>query len=116
MDETRVSQGNTVGWNTGTTTEVVARHDWDGRDTLAVTIVTAVAQLKNVDAIDLSPLSDVINPEALDRVFAHPVRAPVVGEPTDAGTTQPARATVRFRYAACDVTVWADGTVIVKSA
>ncbi|KAB1187407.1 MULTISPECIES: HalOD1 output domain-containing protein [Haloferax] len=116
MDETRVLQGNDVGWNTGTTEEVVARHDWDGRDTLAVTIVTAAAQLKDVDAVELPPLSDIINPDALDRVFAQPVRAPATSGAVERGTMSPARAHVRFRYAACDVTVWADGTVIVKSA
>ncbi|KAB1198060.1 MULTISPECIES: HalOD1 output domain-containing protein [Haloferax] len=116
MDETRVSEGNTVGWNTGTTKEVVARHNWGGRDTLAVTIVTAVSQLKAVDAIDLPPLSDVINPEALDRLFAQPARATAAGEDSERGSMRPPHATVRFRYAACDLTVWADGTVIVKSA
>lgn len=116
MDETRVLQGTAVGWNTGTTGEVVARHDWGGRDTLAVTIVTATAQLKDVDALDLPPLSDVINPEALDRVFARPDRAPVSSTASERGSMRPSHATVRFRYAACEVTVWADGTVIVKSA
>lgn len=116
MDESRVLQGNTVGWNTGTTDEVVARHDWDGRDTLAVTIVTATAQLRDVDAVDLPPLSDVINPEALDTLFARPARAPASSERTERGSMRAAHATVQFRYAACEVTVWADGTVIVKSA
>ncbi|KAB1193177.1 hypothetical protein GJR96_06850 [Haloferax sp. MBLA0076] len=116
MDETRVLQGNDVGWNTGTTEEVVARHDWDGRDTLAVTIVTAVSQLEDVDAVDLPPLSNTINPEALDRVFAQPARASATSDAVGRGSMNPARAHVQFRYAACDVTVWADGTVIVKSA
>ena len=116
MDETRVRQGNTVGWNTGTTDEVVARHDWDGRDTLAVTIVTATAQLKGVDALDLPPLSNVINPEALDRVFTRPARAPDSSTAIERGSMRSSHATVRFEFAACDVTVWADGTVIVKSA
>ena len=116
MDETRVLQGNDVGWNTGTTDEVVARHDWNGQDTLAVTIVTAVAQLKDVDAVGLPPLSNTINPDALDRVFAPPERAPATSDAVGRGSMGSTRAHVQFRYAACDVTVWADGTVIVKSA
>ncbi|MCO8265841.1 MULTISPECIES: HalOD1 output domain-containing protein [unclassified Haloferax] len=115
MDETRVLPGNDVGWNTGSTDEVVARHDWSGRDTLAVTVVTATAQLTDVDAVDLPPLSETIDPDALCQLFAPLARAPA----TDGGTrgsVVPSRGRIGFRYAACDVTVWADGTVIVKSA
>ena len=115
MDETRVLPGNDVGWNTGSTDEVVARHDWSGRDTLAVTVVTATAQLHGVDAIDLPPLSEDIDPDALCQLFAPLARVAA----TDGGTRgsiAPARGRIGFRYAACDVTVWADGTVIVTPA
>jgi len=108
MDETRVLPGNDVGWNTGSTDEVVARHDRSGRDALAVTVVTATAQLHGVDAIDLPPLSEAIDPDALCQLFAPLARVAA----TDGG----ARGQIGFRYAACDVTVWADGTVIVTPA
>ncbi|CQR48856.1 MULTISPECIES: HalOD1 output domain-containing protein [Haloferax] len=115
MDKTRVLPGNDVGWNTGTTDEVVARHDWGGRDTLAVTVVTATAQLRGVDAIDLPLLSEAIDPDALCQLFDPLVRAPATDGDTR-GSVAPSRGHIEFRYAACDVTLWADGTVIVTSA
>ncbi|AFK19738.1 hypothetical protein E6P09_01470 [Haloferax mediterranei ATCC 33500] len=115
MDETRVLQGNDVGWNTGTSEEVVARHDWDGQDTLAVTVVSATAQLIDKDVSELPPLSETIDPDALSRLFAPLSREPASGEPIVRGSKGSARGRVRFRYAACDVTVWADGTVMVTS-
>ncbi|ELZ81840.1 hypothetical protein C453_17529 [Haloferax elongans ATCC BAA-1513] len=127
MDEARVIQNSDEGWNTGTTNEVVARHDWNGQDTLAVTIVTATAEATAVDALDLPPLTDVVNPDALGRLFHSPVVASMSEAATDRETqmseaatdreTQsPSHGRVRFRYASCDVTVWADGTVIVTPA
>ncbi|ELZ79530.1 hypothetical protein KU306_02765 [Haloferax larsenii] len=122
MDEARVIQGSDEGWNTGTTDEVVARHDWNGQDTLAVTVVTATAEAIAVDALDLPPLTDVVNPDALGRLF----HSPAVASMSEAATTSeaatsretqsPSRGRVRFRYASCDVTIWADGTVIVTPA
>ncbi|WP_396611557.1 HalOD1 output domain-containing protein [Haloferax sp. S1W] len=113
MDDARVIQGSDAGWNTGTTDEVVARHDWDGRDTLAVTIVTATAQALAVDELELPPLADTVSPGALHRLFHPAGGAPMSEAPTESGNKQPSRGRVRFRYASCDVTVWADGTVIV---
>ncbi|SEL13214.1 HalOD1 output domain-containing protein [Haloferax larsenii] len=116
MDETRVIQGSDEGWNTGTTDEVVARHDWNGQDTLAVTVVTATAEATAVDALDLPPLTDAVNPDALGRLFNSPAVASTSEAATDRETQSPSRGRVRFRYASCDVTVWADGTVIVTPA
>lgn len=80
-----------------------------------MTVVTATAQLHGVDAIDLPPLSEAIDPDALCQLFAPLARVAA----TDGGTRgsiAPARGRIGFRYAACDVTVWADGTVIVTPA
>ncbi|WP_410767250.1 HalOD1 output domain-containing protein [Haloferax sp. DFSO60] len=115
MDETRVAWQPEVGRKTGTRDDVVVRHDWNGRDTLAVTIVTATSQARAEDPLSLPPLSETIDPDALDRLFAPLVRAPQTNT-TERGSRTPARGHVRFRYAACDVTVWADGTVTVMSA
>ncbi|MFC7202730.1 HalOD1 output domain-containing protein [Haloferax namakaokahaiae] len=115
MDETRVAWQPEVDRNTGTRDRVVARHDWNGRDTLAVTIITATSQARAEDPLSLPPLAETIDPDALDGLFAPLVRAPRE-DTAERGSKQPARGHVRFRYAACDVTVWADGTVTVMSA
>ncbi|ELZ96510.1 hypothetical protein C440_05163 [Haloferax mucosum ATCC BAA-1512] len=116
MDETRVLQGNNVGWNTGTNEEVVARHDWEGRETLAVTVVSATAQLTEMGVSELPPLSEAIDPDSLNQLFAPLARAPAASESGEHGPGGSARGYVQFRYATCDVTVWADGTVMVRAA
>ncbi|AGB17527.1 hypothetical protein Halru_2957 [Halovivax ruber XH-70] len=64
-------------------------------------VVEAVAEADGVDPAMLDPpLYEVLDPEALDRLFA----------PTP---TDPSRGTVRFDYRGHEVTVRADGTVDV---
>ncbi len=68
----------------------------DDADTLGMTIVEAVADATGVDPLDLEPLYNVIDQEALVSLF----QAGATGE-------------VRFSYHGCAVTVTADGAVSV---
>jgi hypothetical protein len=68
-------------------------------ESLTTTVVRTVADVKGIDPLELEEcLHDVIDPEALERLFA----------PVDAGTRQ---GVVVFRLAGCRVEV--DGTDLV---
>lgn len=71
-------------------------------ETLTETIVIAVADATGVDPLDLDPLYDSIDPDAIDRAFES------TGEGAPATTDQ-----LAFDYAGCEVTVRADRSVVV---
>ena len=68
-------------------------------------VVTAVAGRAGVDETGLPPLSEVLDPDALDRLFARPGGGPA-GVPDE----------VRFEYCGVEVVVGADRTVRIESA
>lgn len=68
---------------------------------MSETVVTAVAEAKGVDPLDLDPLYTVIDPDALNRMFR-----PSVGSP-------PTSMELRFSMADCHVVVHGDGEVAV---
>lgn len=67
-------------------------------------VVTAVADARDVDSLELPPLFDVINPDALDQLFDHGLSD---------GTNGPGR--VVFMFAGCEVEVHSDGEVTVTA-
>lgn len=68
--------------------------------TPSTAVVVAVAKAKGVDPLELEPLGNVIDPEALDRIFT---------ETGDSRTT----GWLTFRMAGCEVTVTSDGELSV---
>ncbi|MXR41538.1 hypothetical protein GRX01_09330 [Halobaculum sp. WSA2] len=75
-----------------------------GRPSLLV--IDSVAEATDTDPLRLPPLHDVVDPDALDRLF-----------PRDLGLDTPAMDShVTFRYHGCDVTVHANGGTTVDSA
>ena len=72
---------------------------------IAVAVATAVADCVGVDAITLPPLSDVVDPDALDRLFSRSVDGSA-GVPVE----------VYFQYSGVDVVVEGDRTVTVEPA
>jgi hypothetical protein len=71
-------------------------------ETLTESIVLAVADAVETDPLDLDPLHDSVDPDALDQLFS-----PAADE------ADSVRGRVEFRYADCDVAVYADGRVVV---
>ena len=65
------------------------------------TVVLAVAEATGEDAMELPPLYDAIDPDALNKLFSGALGA----ERRDGS--------VEFAYAGCDVSVRADGRVTV---
>ncbi len=78
---------------------VINRYEWDEVPP-SVTVVETVSDATGVNAIELPTLNDTIDTDALDSLFNGVTR----------GTEG---LTVSFVYADCEVTVLADGTVIV---
>lgn len=68
------------------------------------TVVTAVAEAKGVDPLDLEPLYNVVDPDALNAMYRPSGSAPS----TDVE--------VSFSMAGCEVVVHADGEVVVTPA
>ncbi|MFB6169905.1 MAG: HalOD1 output domain-containing protein [Haloarculaceae archaeon] len=69
---------------------------------ISIELVEAVAAELGVDELELPPLSDAIDPDALDALF-------------ESGTgSQAALANVSFRYAERRITVYGDRTVAVE--
>lgn len=65
-------------------------------------VVHAVAAARDVDPLELEPLYDTVDPDALDRLFA------------SSATPDPAvRGRIVFGMAGCEVTVYDDGRIDV---
>lgn len=79
-----------------------ARHDFEGERQLSTSVVLAVANALGCDPLALGErLYDVLDPDALDRLFGD-------GTPAD-GTRR-----LAFELAGCAVTVHADGRIVVR--
>lgn len=72
--------------------------------TVSKRVIAAVADALDVDPLELPPLYDVVDPDALDQLFDH-------GSP--AGGNGPGR--VVFTMADCEVVVHSDGSVDVTA-
>lgn len=73
-------------------------------ESMSETVVNAVADAKGVDPLDLDPLYDAIDPDALDRLFSTSPGASA--SPTE----------LRFEMSGCVVVVREGGTVTVTPA
>ncbi|MFC6721431.1 HalOD1 output domain-containing protein [Halovenus amylolytica] len=76
-------------------------HDWDGDTDVNMTVLEAVAEVTDADLVELPPLYDHIDPDALEAVFTH-----------TAGNRQVA-GSVSFQFAGYPITVHASGEVVV---
>ncbi|MBZ6496775.1 HalOD1 output domain-containing protein [Natrinema longum] len=81
---------------------VVSKTTWDrdSGNTPVNAVVSAVATATGIDSLELPPLYETIDPDALNALF--------LSGPGDPGTR------TRFRYAGYGVTVQGDGTVRVQ--
>lgn len=103
---------------------LTVHHDWRGRQTLAYTILDAIASVRGCTPTDLAPLTEVLDVDALERLF-EPTEAVEPPEPTEttrtAGTARSAESpdartgveTIQFTYERCHVAVDRDGLVEV---
>jgi hypothetical protein len=77
--------------------------DWSTEETPSHAVVSLVADAKDVRPIDLTPLHETVDPDALDRLFA----------PTTGGSRTDGY--IAFVFEGYHVTVHGDGEVIAKA-
>ncbi|QRV17800.1 hypothetical protein JMJ58_22475 (plasmid) [Haloterrigena salifodinae] len=87
--------------STAVTSAITANWDADTDNTPVYAVVSAVAEAEGVDPVDLPPLYETIDPEALNDLLSS----------RDDSTV----ATVEFEYAGYAVTVRGEGMVTVCS-
>lgn len=87
-----------------TTSTILNTGEWtrDGKDTPVYAVVSAVAEVEQTDPIELPPLYDAIDPEALNTLFT---------ARSDPGLDQ-----ITFQYAGYTIVIQASGEVQVRSA
>lgn len=71
---------------------------------LSELLIDAVAETTGDDPTNMQPLYEVIDPDALDRLF----------EPTESESRRSSFGRVSFCFNGCDVTIHADGRTIVS--
>lgn len=83
--------------------EGITRHRWTAVTPPTEAVVENVARRAGVDEIDLPPLYDAIDPDALDALFDHRGK-----RPSEVGPC------VIFPYAGFEVTVEHDGWLVIS--
>lgn len=78
-------------------------HDWESDATVTMTVARGIAAITNTPLMELSPLYDEIDPDALNHLFF-----------PDSETADPRRGRVTFTVNACEVTVSADGRIEIQ--
>jgi hypothetical protein len=73
-------------------------HDWDGDQSLSMTVIDAVSAVSNAEPAELPPLYESIDPDALDSLF-----------------TAQTEGRVFFEFAGLPVTVHATGEVRIHA-
>lgn len=77
-------------------------HQTQPRDSLIVSVVDAVASHEDVDVVDLPPLAETINPDALNELFER------TRDPMNAKTH------VSLEYCGHTVKIYPDHTIIIE--
>lgn len=99
--------GSKFEYETGATDDAATyrvEHDWASDGELSETVVDAVASVLDAEPTDLSPLYEVIDPDALNRLYA----------PTPNHQTRPGGGRLTFSYNGCLVTAYWDGAVEIE--
>jgi len=96
------SRSDAVSSTSNSPSNITLRHDLDSVHDLSTTVVSAVSDAVDVPPLELPPLSDAIDADALNALF----RREIGGTPDS----------ISFTYVGCRVTVRGDGTVTVADA
>lgn len=107
MTENRAAasaDGATIGYN-HTTGSYHTEHDWTGPDTLGETVITSVAAVTKADPLELEPLYEIVDPDALEQLFTRRGSA-----------SRAAGDRIELTYGGCDVTVYRDGHIVIRPA
>ena len=80
-----------------------ALHDWTSHEPVSTTLIRTVAVATNRDPLTVGPLQETIDVDSINRLY----------EPRPGATRQPNGGCLTFTFAACDVTLYWDGTISV---
>jgi hypothetical protein len=92
--------------NSGTDSEQLVRSG-DAGEPPSRRVVGAISEATGRDPLELPPLAETIDPDALDALFSGGLQSDGSGSPTTDGQ-------VAFRFAGCEVVVHADGRTVVS--
>lgn len=81
-----------------------AQYEWGSDDSLSAFVVDSVAAVTNASPTELEPLYGVVDPDALDKLYA----------PTYDRSLRRGDGCTTFAFGECTVTVYSDGTVEVE--
>jgi hypothetical protein len=81
-----------------------SRSNWTDGETPSLSVAVTVAAATETPVEQLRPLAEVIDTDALDRIFA----------PSSGAASRYPSTSVSFRYEECHVTVYADGRTVVS--
>lgn len=79
-------------------------HDWKQKEAISTTVATALSEATRREPLTLRPLDQVINAEALDRLFS------------PAGDSLRLHGHVTFEFEGHDVTVHGNGKIVIAAA
>lgn len=83
--------------------QYTVQHDWQSSEELAVTVTCAVAAVKGVCVSNVGPLSESVNPDALNEIF----------DPLMAGGPSNRKGYLEFVVDGCKVTADSDGQIVI---
>lgn len=81
-----------------------ARILFDQRDPVLTVLLSLVARTTDRDRLELAPLTDAVDPDALERLVVHWA---------DSGTDDEPAARLSFTYEGCDITIHSSGEIVV---
>lgn len=81
-----------------------ATYDWESDIPLSTEVLTLVSRAADVDPLEIEPLNDCVDPDALNKLF----------EPRRDGTLR-SGGMLTFRIHGYEVTVHADGEIVVTA-
>lgn len=79
-------------------------HDWRSDDEVSTVVVMAVAEIMDVDVVDIPPLYESINPDALNELY----------QPTFDGKLRKGGGSTTVTVNDCTVTVYWDGEITIE--
>ncbi|WP_436345552.1 HalOD1 output domain-containing protein [Natronorubrum sp. FCH18a] len=94
------AQNNTIGVSENSLSSITSEWNQDSENTPVFAVVSAVAEVEGADPVELPPLYEAIDPEALNDLL----------------TSRPEPVTVSFQYAGYDVDVRGSGKVVVQAS
>lgn len=78
-------------------------HDWEDPTPVSYTLLTAIGAITGKEVTELTPLTEIVDPDALDKLFDQWRRSQ---ERTDAHLS--------FRFNRCAVTVRSTGKIVIE--